>query len=144
MSSGVVGEPMFARVVVRWVSLGPQYRLGVWVSGAFSGIGFYRRFCTLGSLDGASDIQVMHAWGNDLGVRPQGSFLRVVKLGCLRLWATYTGILLVWSDIVARQVRRNAWSHQGLIGARAKLHKAWFCFIARSGGVVVRHRNLKL
>lgn len=62
------------------------------------------------SLDSAPDILLIHAGGNDLGSRTTRELLRDIKLDCLRLWAAYPGILLVWSDIVARRV----WNVHGL------------------------------
>lgn len=53
-------------------------------------------------LDRAPDVLVMHAGGNVLGVRAARELLRDIKLDCLRLWASYPGNILVWSDIVAR------------------------------------------
>lgn len=94
-------------------------------------------------LDRAPDVLVIHAGGNDLGVRTTRELLRDVKLDCLRLWATYPGIILVWSDIVARRVWRHARSVSGLNRARAKLNRAIGRFIARNGGVVVRHKELE-
>lgn len=95
------------------------------------------------SLDRAPDILLIHAGGNDLGVRTTRELLRDIKLDCLRLLSAYPGILLIWSDIVARKVWRHARSPQGLNRARAKLNMAVGRFIARNGGVSVRHRDLE-
>lgn len=95
-------------------------------------------------MDRAPDVLVLHAGGNDLGSRTTRELLRDIKLDCLRLWDLYPGILLVWSDIVARRVWRHARSAQGLNKARAKLNRAVGKFIARNGGIVVRHRDLEV
>lgn len=94
-------------------------------------------------LDRAPDVLLIHAGGNDLGSRTTRDILRDIKLDCLRLWASYPGILLIWSDIVARKVWRGARSVQGLNRARVKLNKAVGRFVARNGGIVVRHRDLE-
>lgn len=95
------------------------------------------------SLDRAPDILVVHAGGNDLGSRSSRELLRDIKLDFLRLWSSYPGLLIVWSDITARRVWRNARSPQGLNRARAKLNKAVGKFVARNGGFAVRHRELE-
>lgn len=95
------------------------------------------------SLDRPPDILVVHAGGNDLGVRSSRELLRDLKLDFLRLWSSYPGLLIVWSDITARRTWRHARSPQGLNRARAKLNKAVGKFVARNGGFVVRHRELE-
>lgn len=95
-------------------------------------------------LDRAPDIAVIHAGGNDLGVRTSREILRNIKVDCLRLWSTYPGIILVWSDIVARRIWRHARSPSGLNKARAKLNRSIGRFIARNGGIVVRHKELEV
>lgn len=95
-------------------------------------------------LDRAPDIVVIHAGGNDLGTRTSRELLRNIKVDCLRLWTSFPGIIIVWSDIVARRVWRHARSVSGLNKARAKLNRSVGRFIARNGGVVVRHRDLEV
>lgn len=95
------------------------------------------------NLDRAPDVLLLHVGGNDLGVRTTRDILRDIKLDCLRLWASYPGILIVWSDIVARKSWRRARSVHGMNRARVKLNKAVGRFVARNGGIVVRHRELE-
>lgn len=94
-------------------------------------------------LDRAPDVLVIHSGGNDLGSRSTRDILRDVKLDCLRLWSSFPGIILVWSDMVARLTWRRARSVPGLNRARAKLNRAISRFIARNGGLVIRHRELE-
>lgn len=94
-------------------------------------------------LDRAPDVLLIHAGGNDLGSRSTREILRDVKLDFLRLWASYPGIILIWSDMVARATWRRARSVPGLNRARAKLNRAIGKFVARNGGLVVRHRELE-
>lgn len=94
-------------------------------------------------LERAPDILVIHARGNDLGVRTTRELLRDIKLDCLRVWTSYPGTVLVWSNIVARRVWRHARSPIDLNKAWAKLIKAAGHFVARNGGIVVRHRELE-
>lgn len=93
--------------------------------------------------DRAPDVLVIHAGGNDLGTRSTRDILRDVKIDCLRLWASFPGIILVWSEMVARLAWRGARSVAGLNRARAKLNRAVSRFVARNGGLVVRHKELE-
>lgn len=95
-------------------------------------------------LDRTPDVVVIHVGGNDLGSRTSREILRDIKIDCLRLLSSYPGIILVWSDIVARRVWRHARSPSGLNKARAKLNRSIGRFIARNGGIVVRHKDLEI
>lgn len=95
-------------------------------------------------LDRVPDVLLLHAGGNDLGSRSTRDLLRDIKLDCLRLWASFPGILLVWSDMVARLKWRRARSVAGLNRARAKLNRSVGRFIAKNGGLVVRHQDLEV
>lgn len=93
--------------------------------------------------DRAPDVLVIHAGGNYLSVRTTREILRDIKLDCLHLWTSYPGIVLVRSDIVARRVWRQARSLNGLNKTQAKLNKTVGRFVTRTGGIVVRHRELE-
>lgn len=95
-------------------------------------------------LDRPPDVLVIHSGGNDLGSRSTRDILRDVKLDCLRLLSSFPGVILVWSDIVARLTWRGARSVPGLNRARAKLNRSISRFVARIGGLVIRHRELEL
>lgn len=105
---------------------------------------FLAEFQFYAGLDRSPDVLVIHVGGNDMGVRTSRELLRDIKLDFLRLWSSYPGIILVWSDIVARRVWRHARSQQGLNRARAKLNRAVGRFVARNGGIVVRHKDLEV
>lgn len=94
-------------------------------------------------LDRPPDVVVVHAGGNDLGSRSSRELVRDVKIDFLRLWSSYPGIVIVWSDMVARRVWRHARSAAGINRARAKANKVIGRFVQRNGGVVVRHRELE-
>lgn len=47
---------------------------------------------------------VVHPGGIDLGVHPSCEIIRDVKLDLLHLGATFSGIIVVWSDIVMHKV----------------------------------------
>lgn len=53
-------------------------------------------------LDRASDVLVIQAGENDLGLRSMQELVRDIKYGFLRLCFSYPYLLIVWSDIVAR------------------------------------------
>lgn len=69
---------------------------------------FLSEFQFFVGLDRALDIVAIHAGGNDLGSRTSRELLRDIKVDCLRLWTSYPGIIIVWSDIVARRVWHHA------------------------------------
>lgn len=95
-------------------------------------------------IDRVPDILVLHAGGYDLWSKTTRYILRDIKLDCLRLSDSYPGIIIVLSDIVARRVWHQAHSPQGINKAQAKLNRAVGRFIARNGGIVVRHRDLEM
>lgn len=53
-------------------------------------------------LDRSPDILVLHVGGNDLGARPMCELIRNVKFDFLHLRSAFTGMLIVWSDMVGR------------------------------------------
>ncbi|XP_040274498.1 olfactory receptor 1468-like [Bufo bufo] len=66
-----------------------------------------------------------------------------MKLDLLRLWSDVPGVLVVWSEVVARRAWRFARSVDRLNKARAKLNREVGRFVRRHGGIVVRHRELE-
>ncbi|XP_040296291.1 uncharacterized protein LOC121008068 [Bufo bufo] len=94
-------------------------------------------------LDRPPDVLVLHVGGNDLGKRPFRELVRDVKFDLLRIWELFPGIVTVWSDIVPRKVWRGARSVESLNKARIKVNRAVGRFMARNGGVVVRHEVLE-
>ncbi|XP_056389246.1 uncharacterized protein LOC130356936 [Hyla sarda] len=94
-------------------------------------------------LDRSPDILVVHLGGNDLGVRRSRDLIRDIKLDLLRLWSSFPDLVLVWSEMVARQKWRQARSVVAINKARIKVNKAVSKFVARNGGLVARHRDLE-
>ncbi|XP_056392599.1 uncharacterized protein LOC130285272 [Hyla sarda] len=95
-------------------------------------------------LDRAPDVLVLHVGGNDLGGRTARSLMRDIKLDLLRIWSSFPGIFIIWSDIVARLKWRRARSVASLNRARAKVNRVVGRFVARNGGLAVRHRELEV
>ncbi|XP_044141387.1 uncharacterized protein LOC122931380 [Bufo gargarizans] len=100
---------------------------------------FYR----FARLDRPPNVLVLHVGGNDLGARPFRELARDIKFDLLRLWAQYPRLVTVWSDMVPRQHWREARSVERLNKARIKVNRAVGRFVARNGGIVVRHRELE-
>ncbi|XP_056388331.1 collagen alpha-2(I) chain-like [Hyla sarda] len=98
--------------VLRWIGIGGMLWCGVLPEVQFNA-----------SLDRHPDILVVHAGGNDLGLRSSREIIRDIKLDILRLKSTFPGLLFVWSDMVARRVWRHARSVDRLNKARVKLNK---------------------
>ena len=94
-------------------------------------------------LDRPPDVLVLHVGGNDLGIRPIGDLITAVKADVLTFRAAYPGMLLVWSDIIARTTWRMARSVCRLNKGRIKVNKAIGRFVARHGGLVIRHIELE-
>lgn len=94
-------------------------------------------------LDRAMDILVVHAYGNNLGVRLSRDLMWDIKLALFRLWALDPGIIVVWLNMVARRVWRQARSVQGINWARSKVNTVIGKFVARNGGLVVRHQEVE-
>ncbi|KAM3930954.1 uncharacterized protein RB166_004439 [Leptodactylus fuscus] len=95
-------------------------------------------------MDRPPNVLVIHAGGNDLGVRTSRELARDIKYDLLRIWSMYPGIVLVWSEIVARLSWRHARSVAKLNKARRKVNTTVSAFVARNGGIVVRHRDLEV
>lgn len=84
---------------------------------------------------------VIHAGGNDLGVRSSIHLIRDVKFAPS---AVGLSMVVVWSEMVGCMTWRLASSVAKLNKARVKVTKEVGRFIARNGGVVVRHRDLEV
>ena len=95
-------------------------------------------------LDRPPDVLLLHVGGNDLGIRPIGDLMTAVKADVLTLRASFPRMLIVWSDIVARTTWRMARSVDRVNKGRIKVNKVLGRFVAKHGGLVVRHRELEL
>lgn len=95
-------------------------------------------------LDSVPDILVLHVGGNDLGLHPNGQVIKDIQWDFLRLRSSFPYMIIAWSDIVARMSWRGARSVEKLNKARIKVNKEVGRFIARNGGVVVRHAELEV
>lgn len=91
----------------------------------------------------APDIMVIHAWGNDLGVRRSRELIRDIRFDFLRLRCDFLGTILIWSEIVARTVWREARSVDRINKARVKVNKEVGRFFVRNNGLVIRHQELE-
>lgn len=105
--------------------------------------GFLPEFHRFVRFDRAPDILVVHLGGNDLGKRPFRELISDMKFDFLRLWAMFPKVVTIWSDIVPRKVWRGARSVVRLNKARVKINRAMGRFMARNGGLSVRHVDLE-
>ena len=94
-------------------------------------------------LDRPPDVLVIHAGGNDFGVRKIRALITDIKADFERLRAAFPGTVLVWSEIVARTQWRKARSVTKLNRARTRVNRVVGKFLARLGGLVVRHQELE-
>ncbi|XP_072271235.1 uncharacterized protein [Pyxicephalus adspersus] len=95
------------------------------------------------SLDRPPNVLLIHAGGNDLGVWSMRELMRDIKFDWLRLREAFPGMVLLWSDIVARLSWRHARSLEKLNRARVKVNKEVGRFLVKIGGLVVRHWELE-
>lgn len=95
------------------------------------------------ALDRPPDVLVVHAGGNDMGLRSSREIVRDIKVDFLRLWSMFPGLVLVWSDMIARKDWRQARSVEKINKARVKLNKEVGRFVRRNGGLVARHLDLE-
>lgn len=86
------------------------------------------------------DILVVHVGGNDMALQASRDIIWDIKTDILHLWLTCPGLLVVWSDIVARKVWCQDRSVDRMNRARAKEVGR---FVTRNGGVMVRHRDFE-
>lgn len=78
-----------------------------------------------------------------MAVRASREVIRDIKTDLLRLWSACPGLIVVWSDMVARKVWRQARSVDRVNKARIKVNKEVGRFVKRNGGIVVRHREFE-
>lgn len=94
-------------------------------------------------LDRLPDVLVIHAGGNDLGVRSVRDLMADIKADFMKLRETLPGTLVVWSDIVARTTWRWARSMASINKTRIRVNKVVGRFVRQNGGIVIRHRELE-
>ncbi|KAM3920332.1 uncharacterized protein RB166_014730 [Leptodactylus fuscus] len=95
-------------------------------------------------VDSPPHVLVLHVGGNDLGARPSRELIKDIKFDVLRLLTEFPGLIVVWSDIVARLVWRHARSAVRIEKTRIKVNREVARFVLRNGGLVVRHRELEV
>ncbi|XP_040176798.1 polysialoglycoprotein-like [Rana temporaria] len=95
-------------------------------------------------LDRPPEVLVIHAGGNDLGVRSMMEIARDIKFDFQRIRMSFPDTIVVWSDMVARSTWRMARSVEGVNRARRKINRNVGRFVLRNGGLVVRHPELEV
>lgn len=94
-------------------------------------------------VDRAPDILIIHAGGNDLGIRSSRELIRDIRFDFLRLRSSFPGTIILWLDIVARTAWHGARSVDKPNKARVKVNKEVGRFIVRNGGLVIRHLEME-
>ncbi|OCT55986.1 hypothetical protein XELAEV_18004113mg, partial [Xenopus laevis] len=120
------------RISIQWFGFPGLQWSGVWPA--------LLRLAKAGS---RPDILVIHAGGNDLGLVAQRELVAMMKRDVDRIRSMFPGIILVWSEMIPRSVWRYARDLQAIERSRGKVNKLLSIFIRKSGGVVVRHRDLE-
>lgn len=80
------------------------------------------------------DILVLHVGGNDLGLRSMLDITWDIKFDFLRLPMAFPGMVIVWSDIIARTAWRLARSVERVNKARKKINRDVSGFVVMNGG----------
>lgn len=88
-------------------------------------------------------VLVLHVGGNDLCCVPTGELMAVMKTDLTRFSGFFTGLTVVWSEIVPRAAWRGARDVGAVDGARRTINARMSRFVRYRGGVVVRHRELE-
>ena len=93
--------------------------------------------------DRPPDVLVLHVGGNDLGRRTMMDIMQDIKADVERLMVEFPGMVIVWSDMVARTTWRMARSVEGINRARKKINNEISKFIVKRGGLAVRYFELE-
>ncbi|XP_077129974.1 nuclear factor 7, brain-like isoform X1 [Ranitomeya variabilis] len=88
-------------------------------------------------------ILVLHAGGNDLVVRKGNELRTLMTTDIERFKSLLPQMILVWSEIVSRDVWIGALDPTAIERSRRKVN-AWMAkFVREQGGIVVRHHQLE-
>lgn len=112
----------------------------------FSGLqwpGLFDRLIETATREEHPHVLVLHAGGNDMGVMSQKDLVRFMKSDIDKIRSMFSGVVIVWSEMVPRLVWRWARDPKAMERSRIKLNKLLSAFVRRSGGVVVRHKVLE-
>ncbi|XP_041439528.1 uncharacterized protein LOC121400458 isoform X2 [Xenopus laevis] len=120
------------RISVKWFGFPGLRWSGVWPT-----------LVRLAKVEQRPDILVIHVGGNDLGLVAQRDLVIMMKQDVDRIRSLFPGIILVWSEITPRLVWRFARDIPAIDRSRGKVNKLLSIFIRKSGGIVVRHRDLE-
>ncbi|XP_041440943.1 uncharacterized protein LOC121400934 [Xenopus laevis] len=88
------------------------------------------------------DVLLIHAGGNDMGLRSQRELVLTMKQDLDRIRGLFPDLILVWSEMVPRLVWRYARNGDKMDKSRVKVNKLMASFVRKFGGIVVRHSDL--
>ncbi|OCT78430.1 hypothetical protein XELAEV_18029527mg [Xenopus laevis] len=105
--------------------------------------GVFDKVVSLSMSEPHPHVLVLHVGGNDMGIMSQRDLVRQMKIDIDKLRSLFVGVVIVWSEMIPRLVWRWAREHSAMERSRRKLNQLLSVFIRRSGGVVVRHKDLE-
>ncbi|KAE8634412.1 hypothetical protein XENTR_v10002299 [Xenopus tropicalis] len=95
------------------------------------------------SVEQLPHIILIHVGGNDLGVYPMKNLIKDMRRDLRDLLSAIQGLILVWLEIIPRNVWRYASSHKAIDRTRIQVNREMSRFIRNIGGIVVRHKNIE-
>lgn len=88
-------------------------------------------------------VIVIHAAGNDLCNIRLSELISIIRADFDRFPSFFRDIVLVWSEIIPRQIWRGARNPASIERARRLLNMRVSRHVRMNGGVVIRHRQLE-
>ncbi|OCT92937.1 hypothetical protein XELAEV_18016004mg [Xenopus laevis] len=105
--------------------------------------GVFDKVVSLSATETHPHVLVVHVGGNDMGIMCQRDLVRQMKIDIDKIRSLFVGVVIVWSEMIPRLVWRWARDHSAMERSQRKLNQLLSVFIRRSGGVVVRHKDLE-
>lgn len=88
-------------------------------------------------------VLVIHAAGNDLCNVRLSELISVIRADFDRFPSFFQNVILVWSEIVPREIWKGARNPASIERARRLLNMRVSRHVRMNGGVVIRHRQLE-
>ncbi|XP_066462343.1 uncharacterized protein [Eleutherodactylus coqui] len=88
-------------------------------------------------------ILVIHAGGNDLGKIKVAELIALMKADIFRFKEFFKRVIIVWSDIVARRIWREARDNEAIERVRKTVNFRISKHVRALGGIAIRHWELE-
>ncbi|XP_066455066.1 uncharacterized protein [Eleutherodactylus coqui] len=88
-------------------------------------------------------ILVIHAGGNDLGKIKVAELIALMKADIFRFKEFFKKVVIVWSDIVARRIWREARDNEAIERVRKTVNFRISKHVRALGGIAIRHWELE-